>query len=697
MKSVLCREFKVTLPQTLEVMRGLCVTIPCSFDIESRYDIYLDDTCEAIWKHAKTNDEVVFQSSKSNKNKGQLKGNLRDKDCTTTLNTVSENSDSYYFRLECKISLKQNFLTPSVRITIIDNLPSPTLTPATLNVKEGSSVSLTCSAPVICLSHPPTLTWTPKLGESQETLQENQDKTTVKTSVQTFTASHLHHGQKISCTAIYEKLDGRTYTTPESSLTADVSYSPKGTSVSVSPSGPVPENSNVTLTCRSDANPPVKSYTWYRADGDQETFIGTEPVLNIEASKVRQPFFCKATNDLGVGRSSNEQIDVQYSPKGTSVSVSPSGPVPENSNVTLTCRSDANPPVKSYTWYRADGDQETFIGTEPVLNIEVSKVRQPFFCKTENDLGVGHSNNTEVDVQFPPQILPSSHCTRTVSQVSCSCETVGNPYPTLNWYLNGLPSNQSGMFSVIHESVNDTALRSIISVNQPQERDLPTLLCRSFNSLGSATQQFCVNCFLSSSEKQDGMMLPVFIIKVVILLILVCVLLFVIRFQRNHNKSPPRGEIDTVAPAQHLISEKMTVMSTPVSCNRTHPAMNSELDGNNLSSSGANDAEEVSKSSGKNDEDVIYSSVNWKTKSKKKRKQSLADVDPSGGSYMEEEKCVSGRVRGNFVSDALELGSLYEEVGPKNVRKEVESEYAQVQCREKNEDCTGINAHTDEK
>jgi len=67
--------------------------------------------------------------------------------------------------------------------------------------------------------------------------------------------------------------------------------------------------------------------------------------------------------------------------------------------VTLTCRSDANPPVKNYTWYRADGDQETFIGTGQVLKTEVSKVRRPFFCKTENYLGVGRSNNSEVDVQ----------------------------------------------------------------------------------------------------------------------------------------------------------------------------------------------------------------------------------------------------------------------------------------------------------
>lgn len=95
------------------------MTIPCSFDIKSIYDNDLDDTCEAIWRNAETN-EVVFQSSESNKNKGELKGNLRDKDCTTTLNTVSENSDkSYYFRLECITDLKYNFKTPFVRIAII--------------------------------------------------------------------------------------------------------------------------------------------------------------------------------------------------------------------------------------------------------------------------------------------------------------------------------------------------------------------------------------------------------------------------------------------------------------------------------------------------------------------------------------------------------------------------------------------------
>uniref|UniRef100_A0A8C4H789 Ig-like domain-containing protein n=1 Tax=Dicentrarchus labrax TaxID=13489 RepID=A0A8C4H789_DICLA len=495
--------FKVIMPQTIEVLKGSSVTIPCSFCITADFRSNLDGTCKAMWK----NDQgtVVFDSSnpQSSTIKGNLTGDLTKRDCTTTLNNMQpEHSNKYYLRMECDKRLKHNFNEQKLDISVKDDPHRPTLTPSTLEVEEGTSVSLKCSAPAPCLSHPPTLTWTPSLGHSQETLEENQDKTKVKTSVVTFTASHLHHRQEISCTAVYNKQDGSTESSVSTSLTADISYSPKHTTVSVSPSGPVPEDSTVTLTCSSTANPAVRNYTWYRADGGQETFIGTGRVLNIEASEVSGPFFCKAENDLGAGRSNISQIDVQYSPKHTTVSVSPSGPVPEDSTVTLTCSSTANPAVRNYTWYRADGGQETFIGTGRVLNIKASEVSGPFFCKAENDLGAGRSHISQIDVLFAPQILPSFYCIKTADQLNCSCETVGKPSPSLQWYLDGLPVNHSDKFAISNELLNETRLKIIITVNQPQERDLSTLLCRSSNSLGSASQPFYV---LQTSAESQGL------------------------------------------------------------------------------------------------------------------------------------------------------------------------------------------------
>ncbi|XP_026039483.1 sialic acid-binding Ig-like lectin 10 [Astatotilapia calliptera] len=697
LQGALCETFNINMPQNINVVSGSCVIIPCFFDVERNHKNNLDDSCKAYWSNS-----TSFNSKNAKlKPTKEMTGDLTKKDCTTTFNNASLLQRSkYYFRLECNNSLKYIFTQAGVDISFIDDPPSPTLTPSTLEVEEGASVSLTCSAPAPCWSHPPALTWSPNLGQSQETLQENQDKTKVRTSVMNFTASHLHHGNKISCTAVYQKQDGSPDVTAETSLTPDISNSPKNITVSVSPSGPVPENSKVSLTCSSNANPAVWNYTWYRADGDQETFIGTGTSLNIQVSRDRRTFFCKAENKIGVGRSSSIQIDVQYSPENITVSVSPSGPVPENSNVSLTCSTNANPAVRNYMWYRVDGDQETFIGTGTSLNIKVSRDRRSFFCKAENEIGVGRSSSIQIDVQFLPQILFSSDCVKTASQVNCSCDTDGNPSPAVQWYLNGEPVNQSGGFEIFSETLNITVHRSSFILSQPHVKHFSTLLCRSFNSLGSASQQFCMSKFKSSAEPQGSVLYPAIVSTLVLLLlVLMCVLLFVIRTQTNHCK-PKVGLIDennTVAMIQPPTEEgneapNTTEESIYANVERLReagvvdPKVVAEPSSTNLPSAEPVGARGSKNSENKGDKcEAIYSSVNWKTKSKKKKEETSVDLNSPGSYYLEEEKCIVEGINRNFVSNALEMGGLYDEVGGKNVKKEVDCEYAQVKFKDKTE------------
>ena len=107
-------------------------------------------------------------------------------------------------------------------------------------------------------------------------------------------------------------------------------------------------------------------------------------------------------------------------------------------------------------------------------------------------------------ITVPPKILPSSDCAKPTGHINCSCETVGNPSPSLHWYLDGLPVNHSDKFTISSQSVNGRSLRSIMIVNHLQEKDLVTVVCRSTNSLGSASQKFCVH-----SQTSQGVYLAV--------------------------------------------------------------------------------------------------------------------------------------------------------------------------------------------
>ncbi|XP_039475649.1 sialic acid-binding Ig-like lectin 5 [Oreochromis aureus] len=505
LQGALCETFNIKMPPNINVLRGSCVTIPCSFDVESRFEKYLDHTCKAYWS-----DSPSFTSGNAKvKPTKDMTGDLTKKDCTTTFNnTRLLPGKKYYLRLECKNDLKYTFKQASVNISVIAVAPSPTLTPSTLEVKEGTSVSLTCSAPAPCWSHPPALTWIPNRGQSQETLQENQDKTKVKTSVMNFTASHLHHGNKISCTAVYQKNRGSPDVTAETSLTPDISYSPKNVTVSVSPSGPVPENSNVSLTCSSNANPAVRNYTWYRADGDQEALIGTGQSFIVTVSKVKSTFFCKATNALGCERSRNLQIDFQY--------------------------SVLYPVILSIL----------------AVLLPVILCVLLFFLRAQN-------NPCKPKGQLTEENTPAA--------TSQALTEEGNEKPN---------TNEEGIYANTDELGDADAVHSPI-ITEP-----------------------------SSTYEQ--------------------------------NSGP-----------------------------------------NNIEGGSENSEKKVDSPDG------VYSNVNWKPKSKKINKNKTVDMNPRGSSYLEEEKCMVDGFNRNFVSNALEMGGLYDEVESRTVRKEVECEYAQVNFHKK--------------
>ncbi|XP_064176019.1 sialic acid-binding Ig-like lectin 10 [Anguilla rostrata] len=99
-----------------------------------------------------------------------------------------------------------------------------------------------------------------------------------------------------------------------------------------------------------------------------------------------------------------------------------------------------------------------------------------------------------------PQISGSGSCSRTAAEISCSCESRGNPSPSMEWRVSGLRVTNSTERVIREEQLGNTGLRSSLTMRQSQG-DTPTLLCVSTNTLGSSSLQL----HLPSPQQHAGL------------------------------------------------------------------------------------------------------------------------------------------------------------------------------------------------
>ncbi|XP_071208464.1 sialic acid-binding Ig-like lectin 7 isoform X2 [Salvelinus alpinus] len=179
---------------------------------------------------------------------------------------------------------------------------------------------------------------------------------------------------------------GKAAGSPVSLTVTDVVLEMDPTSVS--------ERENVTLTCRTKCTlDPITVYSWYK---------NGQPIPNSNTSSPVYSLFSVSSEDTGRYscaveghedlRSSEETLSVTYGPRNTSPSVSPSGEIVEGSSVTLTCSSDANPPVDKYTWYKKNVTSAKASGQSYSITNISSEDRGEYYCEAQN--GRGSMNST---------------------------------------------------------------------------------------------------------------------------------------------------------------------------------------------------------------------------------------------------------------------------------------------------------------
>ncbi|KAF5897894.1 B-cell receptor CD22-like, partial [Clarias magur] len=252
---------------------------------------------------------------------------------------------------------------------------------------EGDSVTLSCSSD----ANPPVLTysWFKQRAAADTLLTTGQNYSISSISSQD---SGLYY-----CTA-HNQL-GQQNSTP---TLLDVLYSPKNTRAVVISSGDTVEGDSVTLSCSSDANPPILTYSWFKQRAAADTLLTrgqTYSISNI-SSQHSGLYYCTAHNQLGQHNSTPTLLDVLYLPKNTRAVVLSSGDTVEGDSVTLSCSSDANPPVLTYSWFKQRAAADTLLTTGQ--NYSISNISSQhsglYYCTAHNHLGQHNSTPTELDV-----------------------------------------------------------------------------------------------------------------------------------------------------------------------------------------------------------------------------------------------------------------------------------------------------------
>ncbi|XP_039974208.1 B-cell receptor CD22-like isoform X2 [Xiphias gladius] len=131
-----------------------------------------------------------------------------------------------------------------------------------------------------------------------------------------------------------------------------VADSSSAVTLSGSPSSRIAEGLALRLACCSPSASSQAHFTWFKSTSATPRYKGQVWNVSEVTSDDSGSYYCQIQTGDQVQNSTVLVIDVEYSPRNTAVSVSPAGELQKGLPVTLTCNSDANPPVHTYTWYQ---------------------------------------------------------------------------------------------------------------------------------------------------------------------------------------------------------------------------------------------------------------------------------------------------------------------------------------------------------
>uniref|UniRef100_A0A4W5RNG8 B-cell receptor CD22 n=1 Tax=Hucho hucho TaxID=62062 RepID=A0A4W5RNG8_9TELE len=291
------------------------------------------------------------------------------------------------------------------------------------NVKEGQSVTLTCSS----RGHPnATYSW---FKDSQET-----EFSGTEWLIPSLTSTHSGN--------YYCKAVNQHGTHDSNVVTINVEYAPVGVHIETKKDlSTVKEGDEFKLTCMvQNSNPEVHSWSWFK-DNNKMRNILKEYTFRRVCLEDRGLYYCEASNGVGSGTSSSTyQIMVSYVPRNTQIIQSEgshNNQVKAGSPLNLTCMADAHPAPSVYTWYHRSGVLPQRLRSLFWDRVGVTD-EGCYLCSATNDISTGQNSSMSCfNVLYGPT-KPVLSMVRTAQEgqlVSINCTVQSFPVSqlTLTW------------------------------------------------------------------------------------------------------------------------------------------------------------------------------------------------------------------------------------------------------------------------
>nr|XP_014015190.1 unnamed protein product [Salmo salar] len=172
----------------------------------------------------------------------------------------------------------------------------------------------------------------------------------------------------------YFRIESQPFRATDIGKSVDIVVRDWPSSPNLTVSGELKEGNPVSLNCSAVApcpeHPPELTWTLptqfttekqLQENPDQTKSVLSTVTFTLSYLHHEKNITCTAVYPVGASNKTAERnmmLNVSFSPKDTSASISPADPVLVGSCVNLTCSSTANPPVTNFTWFQISKGQE---------------------------------------------------------------------------------------------------------------------------------------------------------------------------------------------------------------------------------------------------------------------------------------------------------------------------------------------------